>query len=417
MKIRFTLLLLLTIGLLSACRPGQPDDDGRITYDPDYRFSADSLDTNIQDAAAYLLNNLRISGQFHYRRNLDRSVKIDRSDYNELRHLGAIYSLGQYAEDFPDQDLSEKLRRAGNFMRTCCLSAFPTDDSPQLAIWADPEINGGIRERRVKLGGNGLGLLAFLAIERETGNYMSKDSLTALAESILKMQNADGSFKSVYESDGDRYSDFESLFYPGEAILGLVQLYRYDNNPRWLEAALKGLRNLCETRKDLPLEELPSDHWALLATAELFEFVPREQYAADHQCFHDHGKRVVERMIMAQRIEPTDSLYFGSFNGVGNTTPIGTKMEGMIAFGPYIENASPEFERRLKASIHYGLRYLQSARVTTGPFKGGITYLPAAVLPTKPTAKEVYTRIQIDNVQHVLSGWIWARRHADWLWD
>lgn len=408
-------IALIPYFLLAACSPAA-EQDKFATYDPDYRFPVDSLETNIHESVRYLLNNLRLSGQFYYRRNLDRSVRIDGDDYNELRHLGAIYSLGQYAEAFPDTELAEPMRRAGDFMRNCCLSPFPDENSPQLALWTDPEINGGLRERRVKLGGNGLGLLAFVTIEREAGNYMSKDTLARLAASILEMQNADGSFKSVYESDGERYSEFESLFYPGEAVLGLLQLYRHDADQRWLDAAIRGLRHICQSRQDMAIEDLPSDHWALLATAELFEHIPAEKYAADRQCFHDHGRRVIERMVTAQRIEPADSVYFGSFNGVGNTTPIGTKMEGMIAFGPYLEDVSPEFEQRLKTSIHYGLRYLQGARVTSGPFQGGVTYLPAAVLPTKKKAKEVYTCIQIDNVQHVLSGWIWARKHADWLW-
>lgn len=372
--------------------------------------------TSAREATGYLLSNLNPSGRFNYRTYLGEEVDADNKTYNILRHSGTIYALGQYAELAGDVDWADQLVLAGDYLKSCCRKPLSPADPDKVAIWSLGAVNGGRRAPRAKLGGTALGLLAFLAIEEQRPGYVSDRELKTLANTICAMQKPDGDFNSVYQSATQGFDpNFKSLFYPGEAILALFRLYRFDGNEEWLRAGLRGLRYICQSRSDLPLREIPSDHWALLATAELFANVRPGYYEEDKPLFTEHARRVIEGMLDRQRLSDGDGLYYGSFNASGTTTPVGTKLEGMIAVGPYLD-VPPEFLERMKASCRIALTYLQDARVRSGAYRGGVTYLPAAVRESRKPPKRVHGKIQIDNVQHVMSGWIWSVRHREWLY-
>ena len=130
----------------------------------------------------------------------------------------------------------------------------------------------GISVTKVKLGGLGLGLVAMAGYAEEMGSASDQDKkiMNGLAEFILLLQNNDGSFTSAFNWE-KKEKDYttNSLYYPGEASLGLIFLYMFDKNPRWVEACKKALMYLATTRKDQ--KKVPFDHWALIATDKLFE--------------------------------------------------------------------------------------------------------------------------------------------------
>ena len=55
--------------------------------------------------------------------------------------------------------------------------------------------------------------------------------LQALGRFIIFLQKADGSFYSKYGANGKPVEDWQSLYYPGEAALGLIALYEIDPSP------------------------------------------------------------------------------------------------------------------------------------------------------------------------------------------
>jgi len=361
----------------------------------------------------YFQTNITPNGRFNYLTNLDSTVNIDPNKYNELRHLGAIYTMGQFMQRHPQSDLINTMVSAGDYMKNCCLRPFPLSEKKGLAIWSYPEINGGEKKACVKLGANGLGILAYLAINQIKERYISPDTLEAMGETILVMQRENGFFESTYEDSLQNYDfNFQSLFYPGEAILALLNLYQYDKNERWLEAALLSLKYICEQRKDQALEELPADHWILIATHELFEKVPITYYEADRSLFLEHGKRIVEKIISEQTLNINTPEINGTFLGIGSTTACGARLEALISFGPWIAEAYPDLDLRLRNSIHYALCFIQGEVITEGPLKGGITSLPKPVyaLQERPAVN------QIDNLQHIMSAWLWAQQRKGWLW-
>ena len=65
-------------------------------------------------------------------------------------------------------------------------------------------------------------------------------------------------------------SDFESLYYPGEATLRLTMLYEADHDEKWLAtAAMKGVSQLVVSRRTVAKAKLPADHWLMIAIDRL----------------------------------------------------------------------------------------------------------------------------------------------------
>ena len=82
------------------------------------------------------------------------------------------------------------------------------------------------------------------------------------------MQKPNGSFYSKYiPTEGGRWDKWKSLYYPGEAALGLLMLYELDPSPLWLKAAVDALVYLASSRAHKT--EVEADHWVLLAAAKL----------------------------------------------------------------------------------------------------------------------------------------------------
>lgn len=420
MFLRSTLFLVSIAVISFSCQSspggGNTSSGEEITrFDHGYQFAAEQLETNIREGAGYLENHLQPNGRFHYLTNLNSGAGIDPADYNILRHCGTLYAMGQAAELYPDAVEKEAMVRAADYIRKNCLAPLPGANRPNLGVWTEPEITNSEWGRELKLGGTGLGLLGFLAVERQVPGYMSTDTLALLAESILAMQRPNGRFESIYEARQGQFADHISPYYPGEAMLALIQLYQIDKNERWLEAALNGLLFIVNARATVDIFNLPADHWILLATNELLAGVPAEKYAAHRSAILHHGRRIAQKMVNTSRQNPSDSLYFGAFNSSGSTTSLGTRLEGLISFGVHLdEEADAALIADLKQAVHYGLGYVQGARVSQGPLQGGVTRLPEHLRKLKPDPKN--SQIQIDNVQHVMSGWIWAKRRRDWLW-
>src|SRR5262245_65377596 len=77
------------------------------------------------------------------------------------------------------------------------------------------------------------------------------------------MQRKDGSFDSRYRVKVEDPHGIASLYYPGEAMLGLMRLYRLNGDKRLLEASRRGARFLIDSQRKL--EKLPADAWLMQA--------------------------------------------------------------------------------------------------------------------------------------------------------
>jgi hypothetical protein len=124
------------------------------------------LATAIERAGSYLNAAVGPDGQFVYRRWPDGRESKQGERYNVLRHAGTLYVLAIYDRSWrTDPAQRAALRRAGRFLRDCCLAP-PPHRLDLLAVWSPPELEGPNKPLQAKLGGAGLGLAALLELEK-----------------------------------------------------------------------------------------------------------------------------------------------------------------------------------------------------------------------------------------------------------
>ncbi len=357
----------------------------------------------IRASADYLVRSNQPDGQFRYRVNLDPEVVVQER-YNLLRHAGAMYSMAQYYEWRQDKHVLGAIKRAGQFLRTCCIAPLPDNDE-LLAVWSRPEITRSGKPLQAKLGGTGLGLVALVGLERVSPGSIPLEHLRRLAKFVIYMQKPDGSFYSKYvPSKGGRNDEWTSHFYPGEAALGLLMLYELDSSPAWLEAATQALGYLAYSRGSK--RRVKVDHWALIATAQLFsvrdeEPLPKEQLLR-------YAIKICQRIATEQLVSPSHGVLRGSFSSYGKTTPAATRLEGLLAALNVLPPEERKLHEQLLVSARLGIDFLLRAQVSSGEHAGG---MPRAIrrLPNSAPRSKFNTRateIRIDYVQHAMSAMI-----------
>ena len=366
--------------------------------DPRIEPTRARLEQSMAGAVDYLVGHTLANGRFVY--EVD-GAGVASSRYNVLRHAGTIYSLSMVHAIRPAPELREVILRAASYLRDRHLA--PVRDLPgRSAVFSLPGEESG-RERVAKLGASGLGLLALLRARALDDNLVSVDVLHEIAEFILFLQQPDGAFRSKYSESSDFADDFESLYYPGEAILSLTELYELDRDPRWLEAALRAVRSLIDRQRAMASQ--PPDHWLMIAIAKLTT-VHADAVAAPvgYDEMIDHAIAIGVTMIDTQQWTRWVPGVTGAFGADGRSTPSSTRLEGLIAI--YHALAKDHQARPiLRASIERGLAFVLACQETSGPNRGGV----------REALRELgggadWEHVRIDYVQHALSAMVgWYR--------
>jgi len=360
----------------------------------------------IELAAGFLVRSCGVDGRFDYKVNLDPSIEHD-PRYNFLRHCGAMYALGMRHDRQPDDEVRQALLRAAAYLRRTALAVVPGEGGDLMCIWSVPEVTLADAPPQAKLGGSGLGLVALCAAHRIDAASAPLDELRALARFIRFMQKDDGSFYSKYiPTGGGRNDDWTSLYYPGEAALGLLILHDIDPDPIWLHSAASALQFLAQQREGEA--SVPADHWALLATARLLACLEdRDEPGIDRSLLVQHAAVICEQILGEQIHFSETPLFVGGFAADGRTTPTSTRLEGLLA----ALDALPEPEyavlrRRIEYAAHRAMRFVDNAQVRTGPHAGA---MPRAILALPGDGSREArafnrraTEVRIDYVQHAV---------------
>ena len=181
-------------------------------------------------------------------------------------------------------------------------------------------------EGEVKLGGNALAILALVYHLRTVDDPEHLAAAQALARWIVQVQKENGAFgihKMAFPDE--RRMDFTSIYYPGEAIYALAQLYELDRRREWLEAAAKNAGYLITERdRELKTDALPHDHWLLYGLAKLARAAPAPLWKR-------HGLRIARGIIATQNRDATPLDWTGSFYRPPRSTPTATRTEGLGA--------------------------------------------------------------------------------------
>ncbi len=359
----------------------------------------------IVSSGDYLVRQVKPNGMFEYQINLRPAVKV-RHSYNILRHAGTIYSLAMYYELNPNKETMSAILKSGEFLRDKAIG--PVEGEERLtAVWSDSKTDPEVKTNQAKLGGAGLGLVALLKIEMVSPGFTPLSTLQSLGRFIVFMQKPNGGFYSKFSpSEGGRDDSWTSLYYPGEAALGLMMLYQKDKNEKWLKAAIKAMEYLALDRKGK--NTVPPDHWALLATEQIFKVNPPKTVTIPGKLLKNHAIQICNTFLKTQITDPKKERLYGSFLNHGRTTPTSTRLEGLIAAHSFLsENTG--YQKKIVTAISKGIVFLSNAQIKDGEFSGAIPMVVGnadGAEKLKLLRNPHSTNVRIDYVQHALSAFI-----------
>ncbi len=313
-------LVLMTVMIVSGCASKPVVVEERIDDVPAPAFVPRVEDRYMAAAKAggdYLLGMIKPDGSYVY--EYDPIMDRPALGYNFLRHAGTTYSLWELYEATHDPAIPRKLDGPMQYM---IRNAKP---APITGLDAAAMVD---EEGEAKLGGNGLALLALAKHAQVTGSRQNLPLMRRLARWILHYQNPDGEFTAhQMKWATQEITDMKSLYYPGEAIFGLVRLYEIDPDPKWIDAAFRaaGWLVASQTDRQIRLDDLPHDHWLLYALNALHRHRPDERWLR-----HSH-------LLCASIISTQHGQQIATKNWTGGwyipprSTPASTRVEGLLA--------------------------------------------------------------------------------------
>jgi hypothetical protein len=347
-------------------------------------------------------------GRFVYKTHLTGGPD-ESGDYNMLRHSGAIYALGMCQARWPDEATADAMARASQYLMDSSVGPVP-GETGLLAVWTRPEIVGEGASHRAKLGGAGLGLVALVS-SGWAQDATQVLTLRQLALFLLFMQEEDGGFVSRFDFEEGQDDSFTSLYYPGEAALGLMMLYEIDPQPEWLQGAADAMAFLARTRQGRT--DAPPDHWALIATGRLLPHLEKCPRPVSRELLLSHAAQVCQSMLDEYNRNQFETPRAGCFTNDGRTTPTATRIEGLLAALTYLPADQAALKARIRKTSGEAVAFLLSSQVTGGLYEGAI---PRAIGPLgsdHPASGRAFNRrageVRIDYVQHALSAMVQYR--------
>lgn len=377
------LLFVLIFSLVGAVNAQIPQGLVAGSSQPVILSSARLLDAAIK-GGEYLLRHQDPSGKFAYQYDAKSDQFLDK--YNLVRHAGTTYSLVMLYEVSQDPRYLQAAKKGVDFLLLNTRGPEPEDASAEFECVVTQDGYEG------NLGGTALGVIALLEYATASGLKPMQAMAKKMGKFLLHQQEATGHFRSKYfygEADNE---DFESIYYPGEAVLALARLYQADRNSEWLAASEKGARWLIDVRdKGKSTAELPHDHWLLMALNELYAITRNVSY-------YNQGMRIASSILLGQRTIPQPATWTGSFGIPPRSAPAATRCEGLAAaYFLSVEGGTPKKE--YVEAISSGIEFVLRCQVTPEQ---------AATLPRPDRASGGFRedldgwKIRMDYVQHAI---------------
>jgi len=347
-------------------------------------LNEDLLQERIDIAAGYLADAVEPSGKFRYSYQPEK----DRynSGYNILRHCGTLYSMLEVFERSGNYRILEKAELAIDYLMDQISEN--TLKGTEVALVEE----GGA----VKLGGNGLAIVALAKYSEVTGNMEYLAVMQRLAKWMELTQADNGNFtihKMAYPSG--QVSSFISSFYPGEAILSLVRLYSLDRDPVWLDVAEKASKYLINVRdRRKTVRNIPHDHWLLYGLNDLY------RYRKD-PLFVTHSLKIADAIISRQNSNRKVADWNGGYYIPPGSTPTATRTEGLCAaFRLALESGHSEKAEQYLDAIKRGVAFQLNTQIG----KENAWFFPAPGRALGGFRKDLTeSEIRIDYVQHNIS--------------
>ena len=218
-------------------------------------LSSEELRRRIGLAADHLAGLVDEHGRYAYLYDPVHDREVD-DDYSVIRHAGATHSLFEGYEELKNPAVLAAGLRALDW-----LDRHLTADQDRLLLADEDNAYGAI-------GGTGLALVAFAKHAAVTRDSKYLPRLQAMGRFLVKQLGPDGHFLPYQAPTGPKLELHEVLYYPGEAMLGLMRLYALDPRKEWLEAVERAAAYRLATPYT-PKSDAWRDYWYALTLAEL----------------------------------------------------------------------------------------------------------------------------------------------------
>ena len=237
------------------------------------------------------------TGEFTYR--YSHADKKQLVGYNPLRHAGTIWAMLDVYRTTKDEEVLDASKRAVTYLL-----------NNYLRFYRDPNNLCICDGKAIKLGGSGLATLALLSLYEITGDEFLLIIARKLCDFVIKEREQEGSFVHKRYFGSGKISEFESSYYVGEALFGLLKCYDVTKDAKYLQAVLNDLSDL--EYYNYGVEE--QSHWMLYTLAEL----------------HKHTN-VRLAYKLAVKIAKHIIKHTGYIDE-GRSTPTACRSEGLLAF-------------------------------------------------------------------------------------
>jgi len=275
------------------------------------KIKSENLKKVVDDSLSYLSNNMKKDGMFIYEYNPQTSTISEK--YNMLRHIGTVYSMYSALNLSKNSiKIFDKANLGFEFS-----NKFLKSETTNCSTYKFIEYNGII-----KLGGTALHLIALIEKNKIIPNENNYKLMMELGNFITWMQSSDGKFQSKYSLINQYFYPHNSLYYPSQAILALIRLYKIDKKEEWLKSIINGVDYLINVRdKNLGYSENLNDHWLIIALNELLEVEKNEIYIK-------HLRLLTHRIIKSNPVNDEKSVRNYKNFTIGQ---IATRAEGLAA--------------------------------------------------------------------------------------
>lgn len=332
------------------------------------------------------------NGRFQYRKNVNPEITYENTTYNSLRHAGTLYSMYMYEK----LGLENKYYDARILSSKYFVEKYVREiEDKKYAVLSFPE-EEGIKFTIAKSGAAGVALCALCNLYEIKELELSV--LRGLGEFLLSMISEDGNVYAYYNCDKKIIDkEAEAVFYPGEVAAGLLALYEIDPQQKWIDAVKKIIEYIIATRKSMDLE-IPFDHWSVLVIEKLLEKRLVSEYEAEDMISYAEQMAIP---MLSNQITNSKNSYYGAFKDNIRPCSLGTIMEGLASIYNCTKNL--QMKKIIFKSLSIGNYFLSKVQVKTGQQAGG---LPNSANWVKPGVTQNASVIRIDNVQHVVLGWL-----------
>lgn len=357
----------------------------------DLKLEGDIIENSIILALFYISKNIMSSGRFVYRNSTNPDKIYSGKQYSSLRHAGTLYSMYQCEKYLGKNALKKKRILASEYLIKNYIKKI---DFNMYGLVSKPNEEAPIFLSTS--GGTGLALSALVNLLGE--GKVSLSLLRKMGNFLLFMQADNGDFTPSWEFGTMSKSEvFSARYYPGEACLGLLNLYEADRDEKWLAAAKKGLLRLAKVVSLTPIENIKFNHWGMLALQKLFS-IENNGLTKDEQIILSTYADKNINYILSRQITDEKNIKYGGFETTKSLCGVSTILEGMIAAYDCVE--ANVLKMRIINSVNIGLSFVAKYQVKVGDMEGGI---PKSHLWNTLNAVNDDKEIRIDYVQHTLS--------------